>query len=284
MIDLHCHIVPHIDDGAPSVDVALKMARIAVAEGIITTACTPHIYPAVFENDQAGILQGVALLREHLAEAAIPLNLSYGADIQMVPELLTGLRSGRMATLNGSRYFLFEPPHFSVPQYFEQQIFDCLASGYVPVITHPERLKWLNDDYYQWFVNAAQDGAWIQITADAITGRFGREARGWAERFLDDGLVHILASDGHDDVHRPPRLSEGRRAAERWVGAAEAERLVLQRPQAILDNLDPAKVPPPPGLVEGAGGTDEDSGARGRSDPHPDEPLSLFQRFSRLFS
>jgi len=284
MIDLHCHMVPHIDDGASSVDVALKMARIAVAEGITTTACTPHIYPAVFENDQAGILQGVARLRERLAEAAIPLDLTYGADIQIVPELIEGLRSGRMATLNGSRYFLFEPPHYSVPQYFEQQIFDCLACGYVPVITHPERLKWLNDAYYQWFVNAAQDGAWIQITADAITGRFGREARGWAERFLDDGLVHILASDGHDDVHRPPRLSEGRRAAERWVGAAEAERLVLQRPQAILDNLDPAKVPPPPGLVEGAGGADEDAKAGGRPAQRPDEALSLFQRFSRLFS
>jgi protein-tyrosine phosphatase len=148
--------------------------------------------------------------------------------------------------LNDSRYFLLEPPHHTVPVRFNETIHDCLALGYVPVITHPERLTWLDDEHYPWFERAAQQGAWIQVTAGALTGRFGRAPRYWGERMLDDGIVHILATDAHDPNHRPPVLSEGRDAAIRWVGQEEADRLVTERPQAILDNLEPAHVPPAP--------------------------------------
>lgn len=281
MIDLHCHLLPNLDDGASSPAKSLAMARLAVAEGITTTACTPHIYPGLYDNDRPGILSAVARLEGLFQEAGIPLALTHGADIQIVPDLVQGLRAGRLATLNDSRYFLFEPPHHTVPHTFERLIFDCLATGYVPVITHPERLSWLDEEHYDWFVNAALDGAWIQITADAVTGRFGKQPRYWAERFLADGLVHLLATDAHDDVYRPPRLGEGRRAAERWVGAAEAERLVLQRPEAILANQDPATLVPPPALA----GTTEEAlaggvGAAGQGD----SPPGTLKRLMRLFA
>ncbi|WP_295384900.1 CpsB/CapC family capsule biosynthesis tyrosine phosphatase [uncultured Thiodictyon sp.] len=250
MIDLHCHLLPGIDDGSNSLAMSLAMARLAVAEGITTTACTPHIYPNLFENEGSDIRRRVARLADQLHAADIPLKVTHGADIQIVPELVAGLRSGRLPTLNGSRYFLFEPPHVVVPLAFERLIDDSLAAGYVPVITHPERLGWLSEDTYGWFVNAVFEGAWIQLTADAVTGRFGKGARRWSERLLDDGLVHLLASDAHDDIHRPPRIGEGRRAAERWVGAAEAQRLVHDRPQAILDDRDPLGVAPPPALAD----------------------------------
>lgn len=247
MIDLHCHLLPAIDDGARDLATALAMARIAVEDGISLTACTPHIYPGLYANTGAQIRDDVERLRQELAAADIPLTLSYGADIQMVPELLSGLRSGVMPTLNGSRYFLFEPPHHTVPVGFSSLVFEVLASGYVPVITHPERLTWLDDEHFDWFVEAAHRGAWIQVTAGALTGRFGSRARYWGERFLDAGMVHLLATDAHETQHRPPRLAEGRAAAEQWVGAEEAERLVSTRPRAIIDNLDPSTVRPPPG-------------------------------------
>ncbi len=250
MIDLHCHLLPEIDDGSKSLRMSLDMARIAIADGITHTACTPHIYPGVYENRGPDIRERVTRLSGHLRDAGLALELTYGADIQIIPELIQGLRNGRMATLNDSRYFLFEPPHFAIPARFSAQINDVLAAGYVPIITHPERLTWLDDKHYSWFVDAAFEGAWIQLTADALTGRFGRCAKGWSERFLADGLVHILASDGHDDRHRPPILSAGRRAAERWVGAAEAERLVLERPRAVLADADPLSITPPPGLED----------------------------------
>lgn len=250
MIDLHCHLLPGIDDGADSLRTSLDMARIAVQDGITHTACTPHIYPGVFPNERADICRRVQLLGEQLRDADIALEITHGADIQIVPELLHGLRSGRMATINDTRYFLLEPPHFAVPARFAEIIDDALAAGYVPLITHPERLSWLDEAHYPWFVDAAFAGAWIQLTADALVGRFGKEAKRWSERFLGDGLVHVLASDGHDVRRRPPVLSAGRRAAERWLGSAEAERLVLERPRAVLANADPLSVPPPPALAE----------------------------------
>jgi protein-tyrosine phosphatase len=248
MIDLHCHLLPGIDDGSTGVEMSIAMARIAASDGIGTIACTPHIYPGLFENRGPDIRQRVERLAEDLAGAGVELALSYGADIQIVPELVSGLRSQEMPTLGGSRYFLLEPPHHTVPQELLQLVFSALAAGYVPVITHPERLTWLDDEHYPWFVQAARQGAWIQLTAGAVTGRFGRRAKYWSERFLGDGMVHILATDAHEPMHRPPLLAEGRQAAESLVGAREAMRLVVERPQAILDNAEPATVMPPPGL------------------------------------
>ncbi len=94
------------------------MARIAVADGISLTACTPHIYPGLYNNEADRILAAAAAFRLQLQEAGIPLAITIGADIQIVPELLDGLTSGRFPTMHGSRYFLFEPPHHTVPPAF----------------------------------------------------------------------------------------------------------------------------------------------------------------------
>ena len=188
------------------------------------------------------------VLRTRLQEAGIPLEITYGADIQLVPEMVHGLRSGRMPTLHGTRYFLFEPPHHMVPVGISRLLFDLLAAGYQPVITHPERLTWLDDEHYGWFVDAARAGAWIQLTAGAVTGRFGRHPKYWSEKFLDDGLVHLLATDAHEPERRPLLLAEGRAAAEPYIGADEAELLVTGRPQAVIENREPAEIPPPPAL------------------------------------
>jgi protein-tyrosine phosphatase len=263
MIDLHCHLLPEIDDGAKSLEMSLAMARIAQADGITTTACTPHIYPGLYENRRDDIRIRVRRLSGQLCDAGIELSLTEGADIQIVPELVYGLTSGQMATLNNTRYFLFEPPHTVVPRQFETLIFQSLAAGYVPVITHPERLTWLDDEHYDWFVDAAFEGAWIQLTGGAIAGHFGKRARYWSERFLDDGLVHIIASDGHDDRRRIPILSEGRRAAEQWVSSAEAEQMVLHRPRAILENQPPSTIQPPPALASTASTAPKQPGIRG---------------------
>lgn len=253
MIDLHCHLLPGIDDGANDLATALEMARIAVADGITLTVCTPHIYPGLYENDAKGIAEALIELRSELTTAGIALELAGGADIQLVPELPQRLRSGAYPTLNGSRYFLFEPPHHAVPSRFNASVFDVVAHGYVPVITHPERLTWLDEAHYGWLLTAVREGAWLQVTAGAFTGRFGPRARYWAERLLADGMVHILATDAHGTLHRPPLLAEGRIQAALAVGEEEAERLVNDRPRAVIEDWDPDRVPPPPAGVSRAG-------------------------------
>ncbi len=248
MIDLHCHMLPAIDDGAPDLQTALAMARMAVEDGIRVVACTPHIYPGLYENTAQGIGAATEAFKKQLALAGLDLEIVHGADTHLVPELLEGLRKGRIPTLNGTRYLLLEPPHHVAPPRLEASCFALLAAGYLPILTHPERLTWIRD-HYSRFLGLARRGVWMQITAGSLTGRFGREARYYAERMLDEGIVHILATDAHGITHRPPALEEGRREAQRWGGPEEAARMVRDRPQAILDDGDPARVMPPPGLA-----------------------------------
>lgn len=248
MIDLHCHILPGIDDGAPDLDEALAMARVAVADGITVTACTPHIYPGMYENDAAGIRVAIAGLREALHREDIPLQLVEGADVHLTPDLVRDLRNGSIPTLNGSRYFLFEPPHHVAPPRLENVVFDLVAAGYVPVLTHPERLSWI-DNHYPLFATLVKGGAWMQLTAGAITGRFGGRAKYWAERMLDEGLVHIVATDAHRSDKRPPLLAEAREAVGKRLGQAEAVRMTETRPAGVLRDLPPETLelsdPPP---------------------------------------
>jgi protein-tyrosine phosphatase len=245
MIDLHCHMLPGIDDGAPDLETALAMARMAVADGIHATACTPHIYPGVYENKGDDIRQAIKSLQDRLDDAGIALRLTCGADAHLAPELPAKLRSGDAPTLGGSRYFLLEPPHHVAPPRFADFVFNVVASGFVPVITHPERLTWI-DDHYDTFCALVEQGAWMQITSGSVTGRFGDNARYWAERMLDEGRVHILATDAHGIRRRAPLLAEGRDAAAEIVGMDEAIHLVETRPLGILENLSPSAMPPLP--------------------------------------
>ena len=247
MIDLHCHLLPGIDDGAIDQATALKMARIAVADGITMTACTPHIYPGLYENTGPGIIADVRALEERLHAAGVALQLTFGAETHLVPEIFDGLRSGRIPTLNGTRYFLLEPPHHVAPPHLADNCFALITAGYVPIITHPERLTWIGE-HYPLFQELARSGIWMQITSGSVTGRFGPNARYWAERMLDEGIVHLLATDAHGVKNRPPLLAEGCRAAEQWLGAEEAQRLVQERPQAVIDDSAPESVRAPPGV------------------------------------
>ncbi|WP_419483034.1 tyrosine-protein phosphatase [Dokdonella sp.] len=244
MLDLHCHMLPGIDDGAVDLDMALAMARLAADDGIHTVACTPHIYPGMYENTASGIRAEIARFQGELDRRGISLRLVEGADVHLDPDLVGGIRGGRVPTLAGSRYLLLEPPHHVAPPRFEESVFQLMVAGCIPVITHPERLTWL-EDHYAMFVRLVKAGAWMQVTAGSVTGRFGRRPRYWAERMLDESLVHILATDAHDPRRRPPLLAEGREAAALRVGAAEAGHLVLTRPQGIIDNLAPNELPPP---------------------------------------
>jgi protein-tyrosine phosphatase len=249
MIDLHCHMLPGIDDGAADLQTALAMAEIASDDGIVMTACTPHIYSGLYENTGLGIQRAVADFRIRLQEAGISLRLTYGADVHLAPNLVVGLRNQSIPSLHGSRYFLLEPPHHVAPPRLEATVFELVAAGYIPVITHPERLSWI-EDHCDIFYKLVQKGAWLQVTAGSLTGRFGMAAKYWAEYLLDEGLTHLLATDAHGIAGRPPLLAEGRQAAERWVGIEEAQHLVITRPQGILDNQDPFQLPIPPAMKE----------------------------------
>lgn len=247
MIDLHSHLLPGVDDGAADLSVSIEMARLFVEDGVSVVACTPHILPGLYHNDGPAIRVAIDALQHELDRCGIQLKLVPGADAHMCPDFVDALKSGRILTLAGSRYVLVEPPHHTAPQRLEEFFFSILVAGYVPILTHPERLHWIND-HYHIVKRLASAGIWNQITAGSLTGAFGKNARYWGERMLGEGLVHLLASDAHDTIRRPPLMSRGRDVAALRVGEEEALNLVLVRPRGVLNNEAPSNLPPPPCL------------------------------------
>ena len=219
------------------------MARIAVADGIVVMACTPQIMPGIYHHSAVEIEMSFISFQEKLREAEIPLDLVMGSSAHSRPDFIHTLTSGQIPTINNSRYVLFDAPRMVTPPHFEELLSAILDEGYVPILSSPERLKWIGS-HFEVFERLVEYGVWLQLTAGSLTGNNGKQSLYWAEKLLDSGMVHILATDAHNLISRPPILSEAYELARTAVGADEALNLVSTRPVNILDN-EPAENSPP---------------------------------------
>ncbi|TIP05731.1 MAG: capsular biosynthesis protein [Mesorhizobium sp.] len=243
MIDLHSHILFGLDDGAPDMATSLEMARMAVADGITHMACTPHVVPGSYPNSSATILPAMQALQAMLDAQQIPLKLYCGADVHIAPNLVERLANGDIPTLNGSRYLLLEPLHEVLSPKLEDLAARLLEAGFVPIITHPERLLWA-ERHFDVIRRLADVGCPLQITAGAVVGGFGLPARRLAEKILKEGRASVVASDAHGATWRRPVMSKAYRAVADQAGEDEAERLFRSRPAAILADAEPGLVMP----------------------------------------
>ena len=236
MIDLHCHLLPGIDDGPETLDEALAMARIALENGIEAAHVTPHLHPARWDNDLPKIAAAVEAYRAALAQAGIPLALGFAAEVRLDYAIVPLIEEGRvpfLGKLEGYQVMLLEFPHSHVPVGAEEFVAWLLARNIRPLIAHPERNKDLMRDpaRIEPFVGA---GCLLQVTADAIAGGFGALCAQRAREFLERGLVSVIASDAHDTTGRPPRIAPGRDIAAKIVGAEEARRMTYDTPLRIV--------------------------------------------------
>ena len=233
MIDLHCHPLPFLDDGAADWDVALAMARIAVAEGVTQWVATPHWSDTPGESEQ--VQTRLAELRERLAAAQLPLVVHPGHEVVLSPRLLAALREGAALPLAGSSYILLETAHLARGAYILNAVFQLQSSGYRIVLAHPERVRPWHDDLSKLRGLVARS-CFLQVNAGSLVGDFGKEVRRAAERLLRLGWVQLLASDAHNADSRPPRLRPALARAAAIVGEAAAHRLVVAHPARVLAN------------------------------------------------
>lgn len=236
MIDLHCHLLPGIDDGPETLDEALAMARLAVANGITEAHVTPHIHLGRWDNELAGIGKAVAAHRIDLARAGIPLKLGFAAEVRLAYEVMPLIEAGRvpfLGELDGFKVLLLELPHSHVPVGSDRFVAWLLERGIRPMIAHPERNKDIMRDSAKLrpFVLA---GCLLQLTADAVAGEFGEVCEARAIEFLENGWVTVLATDAHDTESRPPRLAPGLTVASRILGREAAQNLVDATPRRIV--------------------------------------------------
>ncbi len=236
MIDLHCHILPNIDDGPSDIEGSMAMCRMASDDGIKIIVATPHFKPGLFSLPTAEeVTSSAALLNEKIAKKGLDLKILTGAEVRITPDTLDYLEAQDFLTLNqNNKYFLAELPMRDLPEDWELRLGAITRAGYRPLIAHPERnYSFLKNPYK--LVRAVRNGAMLQLTAESLIGRGGEAIQEFSNFLLAEGLVHAIATDSHSITSRPTRLSDAVMAASEIIGEDKAIDLVTIIPEAIIN-------------------------------------------------
>jgi protein-tyrosine phosphatase len=241
MVDLHCHVLPGIDDGPQTIEDSVALARAASAAGTQILVATSHVCWN-YRNDARTIRRLVAELNARLAAEKVPVEVRAGAEIAMTrvgdldPHELSRLSLG-----GSGRYLLVEPPFTPMVSGLEAVILDLQRQGYAVVLAHPERCPAFHRD--RSILDALLGaGVFTSVTAGSLVGRFGRDVRRFAHELVIDGMVHNVASDAHNHTLRPPGIATeleeaGLTPLKDW--------LTIAVPGAILAGTD---IPPRPAV------------------------------------
>lgn len=236
MIDLHCHLLPGIDDGPDTLTEALNLARAVVADGITHSVLTSHIDPDRYTNQRSNLQVAAADFSQHLADAGIPLQVRLGGEARLCPELIDLLAANQVPFLgevDGWRILLLEFPHQMIPVGSGRFIYSLQKLKIRPLIAHPERNKAVmaQPDRIEEFTDA---GCWLQLTAGSLCGRFGEVAQKVAFDLIETGYHCLAATDAHNLTSRAPLLSEGRDVLRARYGDDIARQMTLARPGQIF--------------------------------------------------
>lgn len=234
MVDIHTHILPGLDDGAADWDSAVQMARGAAADGIHAVVATPHVNDSRSQPTSELILQKTAQFQERLNQAGIRLRVYPGAEIQLSNDLPDRLRAGDILTIaNNGRYLLVEFPVGQLPLYTDNVLFQLQAEGVTPIIAHPERNRIIQNDPGR-LAGMIHRGCLAQVTGGSLLGNFGYSAESCACLLVRQGMVQVVASDGHSTSQRSIRLAGARNVIAKLVGDREARAMSVLLPNRII--------------------------------------------------
>jgi protein-tyrosine phosphatase len=241
MIDLHCHILPGIDDGAPDLEESLSMAEAARAEGIRLIAATPHHNKARWDNPADRIRELTDRLNGAIAERGLDVRIVPGQEMHVNGRFFDEWQAGRVQPIGESRYVLIEFPFDGLPRNAAEVVHELTVAGLVPIIAHPERNRAFleNPDLLEELIRT---GALGQLTSHSLLGTFGRHVQRRSEEMISRGLVHILASDAHRSGTdgRGFRLNQAYEAVTRKFGDACAETFMANAEAVVAGrSIDP---------------------------------------------
>lgn len=245
MIDLHTHILPGIDDGAPDLDASLEIARASASDGVSLMIATPHVNGRYMPDP--GTIRTLARdVNRALAEEELALVVSTGAEIALSE--LSGLDDEALNAygLGGSRTLLIESPYVDAVPFLDQMIFDLQTRGHRVLLAHPERCPMFQRDP-EMLERLVGREVLCSVTAGSLAGRFGRRVRTFAIELIQEGFVHNISSDTHNVAGRPPGLATGFERAERQLPGISGLKQWLTEgvPSALLSD---EPLPPYPAL------------------------------------
>ena len=238
MYDLHCHLLPGIDDGARNMEESLALARMAEADGTLGMVVTPHLHPGRWENTPAVVEATYCQLQAALAKAGSSIELAWAAEVRLSDDILGLVAADQIpfyGEADGYRVMLLEFPHGHIVPGSDKLVDWLLARGIRPMIAHPERNKAVMRTP-ELILPFVEQGCWLQVTANSITGDFGDRAHETAEWLLQRDLVTLVASDAHNARYRTPRLSAAYNQVFSMYGGERAQQLFVARPGALFES------------------------------------------------
>jgi protein-tyrosine phosphatase len=246
VIDLHCHILPDLDDGPREWQESLEMCETAFRDGIHTIVATPHIKPGVYEPEKKLILSRIKELNRRIEKTkwlnsltnSVPLTILPGAEVHLHPDIISKIDDVTINPSSGPiRYFFLELPDYFLFSRVKELIRKLRSKDIIPILTHPERNLTImrNKRLLFEFIRA---GVLSQVTAMSITGEFNREIQKITRKMISSDLVHIIASDAHSRDRRPPILSRAVEETAKIIGTDKAEKMVQDIPQAVIEGRE----------------------------------------------
>ena len=237
VIDIHCHLLPGVDDGPPTVAAALQLAQALVDDGITHVMATPHVFPGMWNNTSTNIAPACERLRVQLESAGIPLQISWAGEVRLTPEALDLLDQGQLPLLghcDGDNLMLLEMPDAQIPIGADHFVTALRARGVRPVLVHPERNKGVmaNPERLRPLMD---QGCLVQVTAGSLVGQFGAQAQHTAEALLERQWVSAVASDAHNLRGRQPRMRDAREWLRKHLGEPIAKRLTWTNPREMTE-------------------------------------------------
>ncbi|MQW22627.1 MULTISPECIES: tyrosine-protein phosphatase [unclassified Lactococcus] len=234
MIDLHCHILPAIDDGAKTDEDTLKMLQTAVAEGIKVITASPHHNPE-YHNESEGILKKVKEVDAIIQKHQLPIQVLPGQEVRIYGELLEDYEAGKLLTSAGTtNYMLIEFPSNHVPRYASKLFYNMKLQGLQPILVHPERNTGIieNPNLLYDFV---EQGVLSQITASSVTGHFGKKIQKLTFQIIEHKLTHFVASDAHNITSRTFKMKEAFELITNEFGEEVSKRFDINAHSVLLN-------------------------------------------------
>ena len=231
--DIHCHIVPGVDDGATDIGETVKLLRMEYEQGVRTVIATPHFRFRMFETPAEKVREQFRLVEKAASEISPDLHVYLGCEFHANMEMLPMLREQKVMTMAGSRYVLTEFSHNSEESYIRERLGALLSGGYKPIVAHIERYEATRNSL-DFVEELADMGVYMQINADSITGKDGFFTKRYCNKIMKDGLLHFVGSDCHNSAKRSCRIGEAYRMVSAKFGQDYADELFIHNPEEIL--------------------------------------------------
>lgn len=234
MIDMHCHILPRVDDGANSLKEAINMALMAKENGIEAIFATPHYIAGEGYEDSSSNSIVLEELNYELNNRGIDMKIYIGCEVYATPNILELLAEGKITTLNNSQYMLIELPMYDIPIYIESIIYNLKLKGITPIIAHPERNSRIMEDpniLYGLIIK----GALAQLNLPSLLDLYGRKVRYTAEILLKHDMIHFVGTDAHSASKKYYRITETTNILKKLIGEGKCLKIMKLNPEAIIN-------------------------------------------------